>query len=82
MGTIPKHSFRQIRKKTAQDFKQEKKKKAGKRGNICFHHTLASKAEESRARQSPAGVTGTRFLAWGSSPQAGQGNRLPAEELG
>lgn len=39
MGTIPKHSFRQIRKKTAQDFKQEKKKKRQAREAISAFTT-------------------------------------------
>lgn len=80
-GHNPKTQFQADQEKPSQDFKQ-KRKKAADRSNICFHQTLARKAEQRSARQSPAGVTGTSFLAWGSSPQAGQGNRLPAEELG
>lgn len=75
LGTIPK--YRQIRK-TFTGFQTKKKKtKPANRGNIYFHQTLARKAEQSSARQSPAGVTAIRFLAWGSSLQDGQGTGCP-----
>lgn len=80
LGYNPEIWFQADQEKTSQDFKQtntKKKEKSSQQRQYLLSPNLARKAEQSSASQSPAGVTGIRFLAWGSSPKPGRGAGCP-----
>lgn len=80
LGHNPKAQSQADQEKSFIGFQNQKN--AAHRGNICFNQTLAGTAQQRRAHQSPAGVAGISLLALASSPGAGQGKGLLAEEPG